>query len=1279
MHRTPWTRAPLLRFWLLSLLLLASPVLGQGKAPPSWKAIEAMVDEQKLEAAAQASEARLTRARAQGDEADWTRALVRTVQLRTALHGHETAVRFLREQPWPKGVLHRATLNLFYASTLVTYAQVHGWEVRQREAVASTGPVDLKSWTYEEILTEAQRAYEEVWKQRQQLGGEPLKALAEYVKPNTYPVGLRSTVRDAVSYLRVALLADSSHWRPEQANEVYRLDLGALLEGTPTAALADPGVHPLVKVAAVLGDLEAWHQAAGRRESVLEARLQRYAVLHQHFTDKEDRTRIRQHLAAFLPAFRDASWSTMGQAQLAELEHAADHAVKAHALAKACAATHPQSKGAQRCQALVSAIEAPEFSMGTLSSDGPRRRSIEVTHRNVSTLHFRAYAFDLEKRLTRVDDYNVLPEGEKLRALVKSQRAVATWSVPLPKTGDFREHRTFVTPPLTARGTYIITASAHEDYRATGNRIVAVYLTVTHWVLITRGVGGRLLEVRVVDGDTGQPVPKVPLRLIRMDYQRGFSEAARGTSDADGMASFDSVPGEGYRNFILVAGRGRDALMHPGHIPFYKRHEPGDRQSSLVFTDRAVYRPQQKVQWKAVAYSGRGEQARYQTLPNHPLHVTLVDPNYQVVESREVRTNDFGSAAGEFTIPTGRMLGAWAVRVSAGGTARIRVEEYKRPTFEVTLKDAKAPLRLNRPATFHGEARYYFGMPVTSGAVRWRAFREPVLPWWWWGRAHAGARERQVVATGTSSLGADGGFTIGFTPEADERSAATPGLTWRYRIEADATDEGGETRSASRAFRLGFVAVETRVDLETGFAREGTPAEVRLTRATLDGAPQPGPGTWRLVALKQPAQPLLPADEPQGLPEYKDPEARFTPTPGDSLRPRWFGTWSPDSAIRGWADGEERAKGAVEHDAEGVAVLKLPPLKPGAYRLHYETKDAFGQTYTVGRELLVAGRSTPLAVPAALAAERETVRVGEVARLLAVSGFQGQPLLLDLYQGERRVWRRELTGGRSSTVVEVPVTAELRGGFTVVLSTVRDYQYISLSKSLFVPWDDKELKLEFATFRDTLRPGAKETWRVTVRGPKGAKVEAGTAELLAYMYDQSLDLFAKQNPPSVASLYPQRHAYLNVNPSVGLSDTRWVVNDRYGEVAGWKRPEPDTLRFEDGWGLGGPGRRRSRQMLRGGGFGGAREAANRAAAPLAVAAPPAPAAPPPPPPSPAEGAAQSGVVTEARKDGARGAGPRARKRRRACAPTSRRRRSGCPRCSPGRMARRRWSSPCRIR
>ena len=1222
MHRTPWTRAPFVALLLLSLLLTASPALAQGKAPPSWKAIDALVEEQRMEAAAQGAEARLARAKGKADEAEWTKALVRTVQLRTALHGYETSVRFLREQPWPKGALHRATLNLFYAHSLVTYAQAYGWEVRKREAVASTGPVDLKSWTYEQILTEAQRAYEDVWKQREQLGTEPVSALGEYIQPNTYPKGIRSTLRDAVSYLRAGVLADSSHWRPEHANEVFRLDLRSLLDGTPDVALVDPNIHPLVKVVAVLGDLEAWHRAGGRREAALEARLKRYEVLHSHFSEKDDRARIREHLATHLKAFRDVPWWAMGQGLLAELESSAEHAVRALELATACSEAYPNTLGSRRCLSLVSALRRQDFRIESMQSDGPRRRSVEVTHRNLTTLHFRAIPFDLEGRLKKVDDYNLLPYGDAVLKLVRSQRPAATWSVQLPAVTDLREHRTFVTPPLDKPGTYIIAASAREDFGDANNRVQAVFLTVSPWVVVTRNAGGSAVEARVVRGESGQPAPEVPVRLILADYNSGFREVSRATTDPRGEVTFTAPGGERYRSYLLVAGQGPETLLHPSGFSFYDRHEPPEHTASLVFTDRTVYRPLQKVLWKVVAFRGRGDQARYRTLPGERLQVSLMDPNRQVVEQREVSTNDFGSAAGEFTIPTGRVLGGWSVQVEQGGAAGIRVEEYKRPTFEVTLKDPEAPLRLNRPATFKGEARYYFGLPVASGSVRWRAYREPVLPWWWWWETSSIAMKRQVVASGTSSLAEDGTFGISFTPEADERSARTPGLTWRYRIEADATDEGGETRSAERAFRLGFVAVEGRVDADEGFFREGVAAEVRLVRSTLDGVPQPGPGRWRLVALKQPAQPLLPADEPFVEPPAVevDPDVVRTPTPGDALQPRWTTGYTPQSALARWADGAEQAKGEVKHDAEGLARVKLPALKAGAYRLHYETTDAFGQTFTVGRELLVAGEAAPVALPAMLVLERDTVRVGEVARLLAFSGFEGQPLVLDLYQGERRVLRRPLTGRKAPVVVEVPVTEELRGGFTAVLVGVRDWQFLHFTAPVFVPWDDKELSLEFATFRDKLRPGAKETWRVTVRGPKGAKVEAGAAELLAYMYDQSLDLFAKHVPPSVASLYPRRATHVDVRGSPGVAAAQWLLSNDFGEVRSWNAPSADVLRFEDGYSVGGPGRRRSRAYAGG--------AVSRAAKPESMPAPTAApresegaGPPPPPPPAPPGGEA----------------------------------------------------------
>ena len=175
-------------------------------------------------------------AQKRGDDAEWARGLIRETQLRMALHGYETAVRFLREQPWPEDPLPHALLDLFYAQALVTYQQAYGWEIAQREEVVSTAVPDLKQWTREQIYLEAQKAFLAAWQRRAEWGETPVTVVAEFVAPNDYPEGIRGTLRDAVSYLFAELLADSSLWEPAQSNELYRLPLDRLIAGEPGRA-----------------------------------------------------------------------------------------------------------------------------------------------------------------------------------------------------------------------------------------------------------------------------------------------------------------------------------------------------------------------------------------------------------------------------------------------------------------------------------------------------------------------------------------------------------------------------------------------------------------------------------------------------------------------------------------------------------------------------------------------------------------------------------------------------------------------------------------------------------------------------------------------------------------------------------------------------------------------------------------------------------------------------------------------------------------------------------
>jgi len=235
----------------------------------------------------------------------------------------------------------------------------------------------------------------------------------------------------------------------------------------------------------------------------------------------------------------------------------------------------------------------------------------------------------------------------------------------------------------------------------------------------------------------------------------------------------------------------------------------------------------------------------------------------------------------------------------------------------------------------------------------------------------------------------------------------------------------------------------------------------------------------------------------------------YPPTPGDRLRPRWE-TISPDMILRMWKDGREAAKGTADHDDKGLAKVAVPGLTAGAYRLLYETKDDFGAVCRDRLDFLVVGAAKPaFKLPLLVRAEKPSMRVGGTARFLVDAGWSGQPLLFETFRGGALWERRWIEAGKDGGVIEVPVTEDLRGGFGARVTAVRDHQFMSEDASVFVPWDNKELGISFASFRDKLTPGGRETWRVTVKTPGGKPAEKGAAELLAYMYDRSLDLFAR--------------------------------------------------------------------------------------------------------------------------------------------------------------------------
>jgi uncharacterized protein YfaS (alpha-2-macroglobulin family) len=1101
-------------------------------------------------------------AQAAGNEEEWTRALAKEIQYRKSGSGYERILAILTSSPWPKSVPYRDIVGLYYARVLVEYCRAHAYQLPDRESVATKGPGTFKTWTQEQFFEEIQKAYLQVWSDRVALGKEQLARFSDIIQPNDYPPGIRDTLRDAFSYWYAEVLSDSSLWTAKQENEASLQDLSQMLESPQPGAdadaarlkvLSDPSAHPLIKSCRILDDLELWHSEQGQPAACLESRLARARKLYGVLDQEADRKAIRKDLELRLKAYRTIPWWSMGMSLLAEYltqEEAPDNLIRATAVARAGYEAYPSSLPGLKCKEILEDITAPDLSIEAMTTDGPDRRSVRVTHKNLRKLYFRAYLLHARERLERVgyhswDDI----DNQESQSLLRTSEPVARWAMDLPQTTDYKSHRTYIVPPMKSKGLYAIVASARRDFREKDNKLASVMMNISDLVLVVRGESGNKARVAALNGACGLPEAGVEITSYDSNRTTIPQKVNSITTGPDGVG-FISGGGKWAYSLYLVAVKGEDVVACRYRSLDQYFEDEGRRAFCLIYTDRGAYRPNQKILFKIQAFAGRPSAGDYAPLTSTAVEVSLRAPGWDVVASQKLKTNEFGTAAGEFLIPAGRQLGNWTIISSIQGSASLSVEEYKRPTFEVTIKDPPSPLRLGRPAKVIGEARYYFGLPVTRGSVVWSVSRRPRYPWWWGIRGSQQPFEAETVARGISPLKPDGTFEIGFTAHAGELDlGGSKDVTYMFAVSADVTDEGGETRPGTRVFRMGATSVDASISSPGDFVSEGTPGAMTVTLQDLDGTPRSGRGDWKLVALKSPSPIVMPADEPLdpevsrsswGEDDYdEDMGGRVDITPGDAMRPRWGDDYSPERMLLRWKPGQTKAQGEVVHDATGKAEIALPGLSAGAYRLIYETKDDYGDLYTSSREFLVTSAGSSPSLPLWLAAEAKTVSVGGHVRLYVSSALPGQDLHLDIYRSGTRCESRIINSAEGPRIVDVEVNEQDRGGLSAMLWMVNDYQLVAMQETVQVPWDNKKLSLEFSSFRDKIQPGAKETFKVVMRGADGKALGAGVAEVLAYMYDRSLDLIARNDIPDLVAFYPNRQGFPGQETSLGMNEMSW--------------------------------------------------------------------------------------------------------------------------------------------
>jgi uncharacterized protein YfaS (alpha-2-macroglobulin family) len=1153
------------RFALFTILSLTGINLETPAMAANWKQIDKLIDEQKLKEAEKAVIKIYEQSKGKKID-DWSRSLIKLTKIRIGLNSYESAINELKKAEWPTAGVDRTLIELYYAQALFTYLEEYSWEIRQREKTMASVEVNLKAWTFEQIYEETLLTYGKIWAERSKIETLKIDAYKDFIISNNYPKEIRSTLRDLITYKSVESLQNTSYWRNEDSEKIYRLNLEQLLNGNSGLEQNEPfknlKAHPAQIITHILNDLRNWHQK-NNAEAALEAGLSLHITLHRVFSETADRKKIRESLRAFIDNSKKTPWTARALAELAELKQEQNELVEAHKIAKKCIKDF-SSDQAKKCKYIAKVIEQPHLHLTSMRTDGLNKRSILVSHKNISNVFFRAYKINLNDFL-KASTEQIVPAYNQHQALLK-QKADFTWKQSVQETPDFLQHNTYVVPPFKEKGFYVIMASVDANFKKENNVISSTMLNISNLVTTTSSFS-QTHTITVVDGNNGALIKDAEVTFYKFEYGKKHRILETKKTDSNGEVSKESDPSS---SFFIVARKDNDLTIDENTIYSYERGAKEKNSQTLIYTDRQVYRPKQKVKWKLIAYTHTDGLGDYKIVKNKTIEVYLRDTNRKELAKIKVQTNEFGTAFGEFDIPEGSLLGNWHIGTNHGYNNKwIQVEEYKRPTFEITFQDISTNIELNKKATISANAKYFFGSPVSEGKVAYRISRSTIYPKWWgyfYTRPQYSAPI--IVNSGEVTLKNDGSFDISFVPEAKKAETdIEKAKKYAYEVTVEITDNGGETRTESKKIVAGYALMEVEF-VEKLICYSGSDCNVQAVLKNLNGVPQEGKGEIKVINLVSPKETIPLADMPGNEAEWIEDSTNFTTT-DDKIRPRWDNSYSIPTYIQNWKEGSTYSTKTVQHDKNGKASLALANLAAGAYKIVYRAKDSNGTSFSTWSYVVVAAPKSDLKIPLVLEFDKAEQRSGNKAQIIAHSGFDVKGATVNLFHSGKVIKKFSLN--RGVNFFEVPITPEMRGGLTATLEFINDFQYYKAKAVLFVPWDNKELDVSFSTLREQMTPGMEETLTIKV---KGSNAKDRAAEILTFMYDKSLDLFGQNVPVAPISLFPNTFEVPDTRTNLMARAGSQIASAGFSIDSDFPFYSSDKLTDIDGDGTGGSRLRR---------------------------------------------------------------------------------------------------------
>ncbi len=1071
---------------------------------------------------------------------------VRAISMKIALEGGiqgnkpEEKITRMRAEIAKAPAEMKSVMNAVLANWFWHYFQQNRWRFMQRTQTSAPPSDDFTTWDLPRILAEIDKQFQVTLADAQTLQDIPVADFDALLDKHNAPDAYRPTMYDVLVYnaLQFYTTAEQAGAKSQGA-----FDLSA--EGPIFSSTADfiawkpeatDSDSPKLRAIGLYQDLLQFHEEDDDRSAFLDADLARLIFGNNMAFGEEKTPRFKAALGRFEQANADHKISTRALHHLATAIHGEGDFVKAHEVATRGIARFPDSIGSNRCFNLVQQIEAREVSVDTERVWTDPEPTIDVKYRNITKIHFRVIPYDFEAFLkSRSRSPESLSREQRVALLKKTP--VKAWSVDLPATPDFR-HRVESTPIPDgfAKGSYMLVTSHNNRFDDQDNVVNYTHVWVSDIALVTRNhQGDGLIDGFVLDANTGNPLAGATVRAWTQNRGQRVAIPATKTNQ-DGLFTFQANTN---RQLFLHAAHADNQLATSNYLYSNQqdRHRPSEQ--TRFFTDRSIYRPGQTIQYKGICLSVNQKTDNYKTIGGRSVTVVFADVNGKEIERQQHRTNDYGSFSGSVTAPRDRLMGRMRLRVDGGpnGSTNIRVEEYKRPKFQVEVAKPEAAPKLNGIVKVQGKATAYTGAAINDAKVTWRVVRDVRYSAWWFRRfwwMPPQGNGTQEIAHGTATTQGNGTFDVQFTAKPDLSVPEESKPTFRYTIYADVTDTTGETRSSQRTVAVGYTALSASISKQA-WLTDDEPVKLTIRTTTLDGIAQAAEGNLKVYALNQPDN----VSRSQLRRRYSYRSYNDNPKPDPS---------NPDS----WELGEVAFDEPFKTDGSGVVAVPVE-LTAGMYRAILKTQDRFGKAVTGEIQLQVLdpdAKKLNLKIPNLFASKPATLQPGDESLAIWGSGYDTARAYIEVvHRGKvlQSYWTKPNT---TQVAIRQAVDESMRGGFNIRATMVRENRAYLNAQFVNVPWSNKTLDVKWEHFVSKLEPAAKEKWTAIIKGPDA---ERAAAEMVATLYDGSLDAYAPHYWPGGFGVFRSDYAtvrsqFENQLKTLGSIHRRWSRSFRNSQL-----------------------------------------------------------------------------------------------------------------------------------